>query len=112
MNDQDVEKELLENGFTENDISHMRKIISRGGDSEETLLMLTHTLKNRFHSGCFLYAVLVTIFIAILIIKNDIIVIYVYFFFTLIFIFLVYYIIPMKLAYKSYSYLKGKDKMG
>ncbi|KHS97122.1 hypothetical protein RC90_14240 [Pectobacterium brasiliense] len=112
MNNQETEKELLENGFTQDDINFMRKIISRGEDSEETLLMLTHTLKSRFHTGCFLCVVLITIFIATLIIRNDIIVISVYFSFTLIFVFFVYYIIPMKLAYKSYSYLNRKGKMG
>ncbi|MEQ9851496.1 MULTISPECIES: hypothetical protein [Pectobacterium] len=112
MNDQEIEKELLENGFTQNDINFMRKIISRGGDSEETLLMLMHTLKSRFHTGCFLCVVLIAIFIAILIIRNDIIVISVYFSFTLIFVFLIYYITPMNLAYKSYSYLKKKEKTG
>ncbi|KFX00225.1 hypothetical protein JV33_09280 [Pectobacterium carotovorum subsp. carotovorum] len=112
MNDQETEKELLENGFTQGDVNFMRKIISRGENSEETLLMLTHTLKSRFHTGCFLCVVLITILITTLIIKYDIIVISVYFSFTLIFVFLVYYITPMKLAYKSYSYLKRKSKMG
>ncbi|MCL6363199.1 hypothetical protein EXT60_02890 [Pectobacterium carotovorum subsp. carotovorum] len=112
MNDQEIEKELLENDFTQGDINFMRKIISRGENSEETLLMLTHTLKSRFHTGCFLCAVLIAILIAALIIKNDIIVISAYFSFTLIFVFLVYYLTPMKLAYKSYSYLKKKGKMG
>ncbi|KFF66245.1 hypothetical protein IV99_08450 [Pectobacterium brasiliense] len=112
MNNQETEKELLENGFTQDDINFMRKIISRGESSEETLLMLTHTLKSRFHTGCFLCTVLITILIATLIIRNNIIVISVYFSFTLIFVFLVYYITPMKLAYKSYSYLKRKGKMG
>ena len=108
MNDQEVEKELLENGFTQNDINFMRKIISRGEDSEETLLMLTHTLKSRFHTGCFLCVVLITIFIAVLIIRDDIVVISIYFLFTLIFIFIVYYLTPMKLAYKSYKIIKEK----
>lgn len=112
MNDQEIEKELLENGFTQGDINFMRKIISRGEDSEETLLMLTHTLKSRFHTGCFLCVVLITIFIAVLIIRDDIVVISIYFLFTLIFVFIVYYLTPMKLAYKSYSYLKRKSKMG
>ncbi len=112
MNNKEIEKELLANGFTQGDINFMRKIISRGENSEETLLMLTQTLKSRFHTGCFLCAVIITILIATLIIKNDIIVISVYFSFTLIFVFLVYYIIPMNLAYKSYSYLKRKSKMG
>lgn len=108
MNNQEMEKELLENGFSQSDINFMRKIISRGEDSEETLLMLTHTLKNRFHTGCFLCVVLITIFIAILTIRDDIIVISVYFLFTLIFVFLVYYLTPMKLAYKSYKIIKEK----
>ncbi|MFJ5376503.1 hypothetical protein ACIPSX_04005 [Pectobacterium sp. CHL-2024] len=108
MNDQEIEKELLENGFTQNDINFMRKIISRGEDSEETLLMLTHTLKSRFHTGCFLCVVLVTIFIAVLIIRDDIVVISIYFLFTLIFVFIVYYLTPMKLAYKSYEIIKEK----
>ncbi|ULS50288.1 hypothetical protein GBN63_11150 [Pectobacterium carotovorum] len=112
MNDQEIEKELLENGFTQGDVNFMRKIISRGENSEETLLMLTHTLKSRFHTGCFSCVVLITILITTLIIKYEIIVISVYFSFTLIFVFLVYYITPMKLAYKSYSYLKRKGKMG
>ncbi|WP_230857577.1 hypothetical protein [Pectobacterium versatile] len=53
MNDQEMEKELLENGFTQSDINFMRKIISRGEDSEETLLMLTHTLKTDFTPDAF-----------------------------------------------------------
>ncbi|GKW07473.1 hypothetical protein PEC301889_19560 [Pectobacterium carotovorum subsp. carotovorum] len=85
MNDQEIEKELLENGFTQGDVNFMRKIISRGENSEETLLMLTHTLKSRFHTGCFSCVVLITILITTLIIKYDIIVISVYFSFTLIF---------------------------
>ncbi|MCV9879142.1 hypothetical protein [Brenneria izbisi] len=114
MNDQDVEKELLENGFTENDISHMRKIISRGGDSEETLQSLTHTLRARFHNGCFLFVIIITVFIINFIFNTpaDLIETLVYLFFMIFSLFIVYYIGPINLAYKSYSYLKGKDKMG
>ncbi|PPE57590.1 hypothetical protein F157LOC_03614 [Pectobacterium brasiliense] len=57
MNDQEIEKELLENGFTQGDINFMRKIISRGEDSEETLPRLIHTLRTRFYNGCFLFIV-------------------------------------------------------
>ncbi|MEI7261908.1 hypothetical protein [Pectobacterium carotovorum] len=53
MNDQEMEKELLENGFSQKDINFMRKIISRGEDSEETLQNLTHTLRARFYNGFF-----------------------------------------------------------
>ncbi|PWC15201.1 hypothetical protein B4923_02690 [Brenneria roseae subsp. americana] len=114
MNDQDMEKELLENGFTQNDITNMRKIISRSGDSEETLLMLTHSLKKTFYNGCFISIILISAFFINVIfnISDDVVVILIHLFFTVFPLFFVYYLGPMNLAYKSYFYLKNKEKMG
>ncbi|AIA70033.1 hypothetical protein WCU81_06020 [Pectobacterium atrosepticum] len=114
MNDQETEKELLANGFTQNDINFMRKIISRGEDSEETLQRLIHTLRTRFYNGCFLFVVIIAAFTINFIFNTraDLIEFFVYFFVMMLSLFLVYHIGPMKLAYKSYSYLKRKGKMG
>ncbi|MBN3122243.1 hypothetical protein [Pectobacterium brasiliense] len=114
MNDQETEKELLENGFTQNDIAKMRDLISRGGNSEETLSMLTHSLKKAFFNGFFILAILISSFIinAIFNISNNGVEILIHFVLTLFFILPIYYLTPMNLAYKSYSYLKRKSKMG
>lgn len=114
MNDQEMEKELLENGFSQKDINFMRKIISRSGDNEETLESLTHTLKSRFYNGCFLFIIIISAFIIDFIFNTpaDLIESSVYLFFMIFSLFIVYYIGPMNLTYKSYSYLKRKGKMG
>ncbi|MDG0800329.1 hypothetical protein [Pectobacterium polaris] len=114
MNDQKTEKELLDNGFTKNDIVKMKKLISRGGNSEETLSMLTHSLKKAFFNGFFILAIIISSFIinAIFNISSDRVEILVHFIFTIFFTLLMYYLIPMNLAYKSYSYLKKKGKAG
>ncbi|RUR93600.1 hypothetical protein [Pectobacterium polaris] len=114
MNDQEIEKELLENGFTQNDIAKMRNLISRGGNSEETLSMLTHSLKKAFLNGFFILAIFISSFIinAIFNISNSGMEILVHFILTVFFILPIYYLTPMKLAYKSHSYLKRKSKMG
>ncbi|KHN49521.1 hypothetical protein [Pectobacterium fontis] len=114
MNDQDMEKELLENGFTQNDITKMRGIVSRSENSEETLLMLTHSLKKTFYNGCFISIILIASFIinAVFNISEDWVEILIHFTLTIFFLLPVYYLAPMNLAYKSYSYLKGKDKTG
>ncbi|AZK61832.1 hypothetical protein [Pectobacterium versatile] len=110
MNDQEMEKELLENGFSQKDINFMRKIISRGEDSEETLQNLTHTLRARFYNGCFLFIVITSVFTINFIFNtpDDLIEFFVYFFVMMLSIFLVYHIGPMKLAYKSYRLIKSK----
>ncbi|KHS74298.1 hypothetical protein RC79_08710 [Pectobacterium brasiliense] len=112
MNDQEIEKELLENGFTQNDINFMRKIISRGEDSEETLQRLIHTLRTRFYNGCFLFIVIISAFTINFIFNTptDLIEFFVYFFVMMLSLFLVYHIGPMKLAYKSYRLIKGKGQ--
>ncbi|MEQ9969856.1 hypothetical protein ABRP72_11795 [Pectobacterium carotovorum] len=114
MNDQETEKELLENGFTQDDIIKMKKLISRGGNSEETLSMLTHSLKKAFFNGVFILAILISSLIinAIFNISNDGLEILVHFIFTIFFTLTIYNLIPMNLAYKSYSYLKKKGKAG
>ncbi|KFX00226.1 hypothetical protein [Pectobacterium carotovorum] len=111
MNDQEMEKELLENGFTQSDINFMRKIISRGEDSEETLQNLTHTLRARFYNGCFLFIVIISAFIINFIFNTpvDSVEFFVYFFVMMLSLFLVYHIGPMKLAYKSYRLIKEKE---
>ncbi|MBQ4789677.1 hypothetical protein [Pectobacterium versatile] len=110
MNDQEMEKELLENGFSQKDINFMRKIISRGEDSEETLQNLTHTLRARFYNGFFLFIVITSVFTINFIFNtpDDLIEFFVYFFVMMLSIFLVYHIGPMKLAYKSYRLIKSK----
>ncbi|ASY78479.1 hypothetical protein BJK05_00065 [Pectobacterium polaris] len=114
MNDQETEKELLDNGFTKNDIVKMKKLISRGGNSEETLSMLTHSLKKAFFNGFFILAIIISSFIinAIFNISSDRVEILVHFIFTIFFTLLIYYLTPMNLAYKSYAYLKKKGKAG
>ncbi|MBN3042323.1 hypothetical protein H4F47_05220 [Pectobacterium brasiliense] len=110
MNDQEIEKELLENGFTQNDINFMRKIISRGEDSEETLQRLIHTLRTRFYNGCFLFIVIISAFTLNFIFNtpSDLIEFFVYFSVMMLSLFLIYHIGPMKLAYKSYRLIKAK----
>ncbi|MEI7077084.1 hypothetical protein [Pectobacterium versatile] len=110
MNDQEMEKELLENGFSQKDINLMRKIISRGEDSEETLQNLTHTLRARFYNGCFLFIVIISAFTINFIFNTsaDLIETSVFLFFMIFSLFIIYYIGPMSLAYKSYRIIKTK----
>ncbi|MCA6940826.1 hypothetical protein [Pectobacterium polaris] len=111
MSDKEIEKELLENGFNQNDINFMRKIISRGEDSEETLQRLIHTLQTRFYNGCFLFIVIISAFTINFIFNTptDLIEFSVYLFVMMLSLFFVYHIGPMNLAYKSYRLVKGKN---
>ncbi|MEQ9859699.1 hypothetical protein OI450_06725 [Pectobacterium cacticida] len=111
MNDQEMEKELLGNGFTQNDIAKMRKIISRSGDGEETLMTLINSLKKTFYNECIISFTLISAFFINVIfnISGDIVEILIHLLFTGFFISLACYFGPVDLAYKSYSYLKRKN---
>lgn len=53
MTELEMEKKLLNNGFTAKNITHMRKIISRDDQQKETYSSLLIDLKKRFFRGMF-----------------------------------------------------------
>ncbi|AJJ67016.1 hypothetical protein BZ16_3405 [Yersinia pseudotuberculosis PB1/+] len=55
MTELEMEKKLLNNGFTAKNIAHMRKIISRDDKQKETYSSLLIDLKKRFFAGCWHY---------------------------------------------------------
>ena len=106
MNDLEMESNLLKNGFTEKNITHMRKIISRDDEGKETFTTLLYDLKKRFYAGCLLSLVLLTPLLIMIGTSSDDIKIYLI---VLIFgMICLYYIIPMNLAWKSYKFLLKK----
>lgn len=106
MNDDEMEAKLLKNGFTEKNIKHMRKIISRDDEGKETFTTLLYDLKKRFYAGCFLVLVLLLpLLVMICTSSGDIKTHLIILIFGMV---CVYYIIPLNLAWKSYRFLSGK----
>ncbi|ABS46978.1 MULTISPECIES: hypothetical protein [Yersinia pseudotuberculosis complex] len=110
MTELEMEKKLLNNGFTAKNIAHMRKIISRDDKKKETYSSLLIELKKRFFAGCLICAILFTplIFMMFNDYTSDEIFSYLV---ALIFgLYMTYYITPLNLAWKSYRYLSNKEE--
>ena len=103
MNDSEMESILLKNGFTERNITHMRKIISRDDEGKETFTTLIYDLKKRFYAGCLL--ILVLLMPLLIMIGNSSGDVKTYFMVLIFGMMCLYYIIPMNLAWKSYRFL-------
>ncbi|AJJ05846.1 membrane protein [Yersinia pseudotuberculosis] len=110
MTELEMEKKLLNNGFTAKNIAHMRKIISLDDKQKETYSSLLIDLKKRFFAGCLICAILFTplIFMMFNDYTSDEIFSYLV---ALIFgLYMTYYITPLNLAWKSYRYLSNKEE--
>lgn len=110
MTELEMENKLLDHGFTDKNIAHMRKIISRDETQTETYSTLLEDLKKRFWAGCFICVILFTplIFMMFNDYTSDEIFSYLV---ALIFgLFMTYYITPLNLAWKSYRYLSNKEE--
>lgn len=103
MNDSEMESILLKNGFTERNITHMLKIISRDDEGKETFTTLIYDLKKRFYAGCLL--ILVLLMPLLIMIGNSSGDVKTYFMVLIFGMMCLYYIIPMNLAWKSYRFL-------
>ncbi|UNK27362.1 hypothetical protein MNO11_21535 [Serratia plymuthica] len=108
MTESEMEKKMLNNGFTAKNISHMRKIISRDDTQKETYSSLLKNLKKRFFSGCFICAIFLTVLI-VFILKYSISEVSSYLIVMFFGLYATYYIIPMNLAWKSYRYLYKEE---
>ncbi|CNK16122.1 membrane protein [Yersinia mollaretii] len=109
MTELEMEKKLLDNGFTVKNIEHMRKIISRDEEPKETYLSLLKELKKRFFGGCLICVILFTPLIIMLFnnYTTDELSSYII---ALVFgLYVTYYITPMNLAWKSYRYLSKEE---
>ncbi|AHK21544.1 membrane protein [Yersinia similis] len=105
MTNDEIEKKLLDKGFTEKNIQHMRKIISRDKTHKETYQSLLGSLKKRFLAGCVIVLILFAFTVPELVNqeRTDFISIYITLALAL---FIVYIMAPMNLAWKAYRYLK------
>ncbi|CQD42361.1 hypothetical protein [Yersinia mollaretii] len=109
MTELEMEKKLLENGFTAKNIEHMRKIISRDEEQKETYSSLLKDLKKRFFGGCLIFVILFTPLIIMLFnnYTTDELSSYII---ALVFgLYITYYIVPVNLAWKSYRYLSKEE---
>ncbi|MCW2473241.1 hypothetical protein [Candidatus Symbiopectobacterium sp. NZEC151] len=111
MSNDDMEEKLLGKGFTPKDIAHMKKIISRDvkkDDTEETLLSLVHTLKNRFYNLFSIVLLIIAVFILNIYFKYPISTpsFISNFIVTLFGLFCTSHIGALPLSYKSYRYCK------
>ena len=52
MHNAEIERDLINNGFTHKKILRLKKILNRPHEKEESILKLIYDLKNRFYSGC------------------------------------------------------------
>lgn len=108
MTELEMEKKLLENGFTAKNIEHMRKIISRDDEQKETYLSLLKDLKKRFWAGCLICAIFLIVLI-VFILKYSVSETSSYLIVMIFSLYATYYIIPMNLAWKSYRYLNKEE---
>ena len=106
--DEKMEELLLENGFNKKNIAVMKRAIVRGEDPDETLFDITLELKNRFFNGCLCLCVCLVplIFYSIKGELDGVIVACILMLFGFI---VVYYIVPMNLAWKAYLFFKKTE---
>lgn len=106
MNDIELVSELRKNGFNENNIKHLQKIIVRS-EGRETLSTLLVDLKKRFYAGCLM---LIVIFIPLVCkvmfnISGSLTAYIIAFAFSF---YCVYQIVPLILAWKAYRFLSKR----
>lgn len=112
MTDSEMEKELLANGFTEKEVNRLKKVLTHehvndaGGETLESLIL---DLKKGFIPSCIiigtiplLYPLIVTEPVRIGVIAFAVVAIFS--------LFSVNLINPMKLSYKSYMFLKKRNR--
>ena len=102
-----IERELKEQGFTDSDLRHLKKILSRVHNNQCTLSSLLIDLSKRFWAG--ILGMLAMIFLAILGAvydsgENT----YAYIIVIGFVMLLIYFMIPMKLAWKARKYVASK----
>ncbi|CNI21293.1 membrane protein [Yersinia aldovae] len=110
MTELEMEKNLLNNGFTAKNIVHMRKIISRDDMKKETYSSLLKDLKRRFFAGCFICAILFTPLIFMMFNDYTSDEIFSYLIALAFGLYMTYYITPLNLAWKSYRYLSNNEE--
>lgn len=106
MGNLDMEKELIENGFTEKEVSKLKELAER---DDESLIKLLTDLKKRFFAGFVIILAFLGIWLFTLLSSSSD-TFESFSFATVIVSICVYFFIPMKLATKAYVYLaKNKD---
>ncbi|HEN3280922.1 TPA: hypothetical protein U5D21_002773 [Yersinia enterocolitica] len=108
MTELEMENKLLDHGFTDKNIAHMRKIILRDETQTETYSTLLEDLKKRFWAGCFICAIFLTVMI-VFILKYTVSEMSSYLIVMSFGLYATYYIIPMNLAWKAYRYLSKEE---
>ncbi|HDL8116139.1 TPA: hypothetical protein PXQ47_004211 [Yersinia enterocolitica] len=110
MTESEMEKKLLDNGFTDKNIVHMRKIISRDDTQKETYSSLLKDLKKRFFAGCLICAILFIPFIIMMFNDYTSGELFSYLVVLIFGLYMTYYITPLNLSWKSYRYLSNKEE--
>ena len=109
MNDFEMERKLAESGFTEKNIIHMRKIISRAEDTKKNHQTLLNDLNKRLRGGVFCVLLLLLILmVQFFCYGRDEIIISL---FVVAFgLFVIYYITPLNLAWKAARFINVQEK--
>lgn len=107
MTSQLTEKDLLDNGFTNKQLSRLKEVLSRDENADETLSILVDDLSKRFYGGM----------ICLLLILVPLILLPVFYTYSLLLYYLpvavfgviaVWYLIPLGLSWKAHKMMKGR----
>lgn len=107
MTSQLTEKDLLDNGFTNKQLSRLKEVLSRDENADETLSTLVDDLSKRFYGGM----------ICLLLILVPLILLPVFYTYSLLLYYLpvavfgviaVWYLIPLGLSWKAHKMMKGR----
>ncbi|SFT77726.1 hypothetical protein SAMN05192562_10237 [Kosakonia arachidis] len=101
-----TEKDLLDNGFTEKNISRLKEVLSRQENTDESFTTLIKDLSKRFYAGVICLILLFVLF-AVAFIFYPAPVILSYIPVVIIGMAIVYYIIPLNLSWKAWKLMKG-----
>ncbi|AEG95190.1 hypothetical protein [Klebsiella aerogenes] len=101
-----TEKDLVDNGFSDKNISRLKEILSRQENSGESLTTLITDLRKRFYAGALCLALLFSLAIFALIFY-PIAVGLSYIPAMIIGIAIIYYVIPLDLSWKAWRFVKG-----
>lgn len=102
-----IEKELKENGFTDKELRRLREILLRKHNNDRTMSSLIIDLSKRFWGGVICSVVIVLISV-LSYIGDEPKSVFIYIPVMLISLIAIYFITPMKLAWKARKFIASK----
>lgn len=101
-----TEKDLIDNGFTEKNISRLKEVLSRQENTDESFTTLIKDLSKRFYAGVICLILLLVLFaFAFAFYPASVILSYIPV--VIIGVAIVYYVIPLNLSWKAWKLMKG-----